>query len=52
MNKLKEEKLKIYDAAELVGWERKEPVRAIKVPSPPTRPSKTTKLVKNDLDIY
>ena len=52
MNKLKEEKPKNCDAAELVGWERKEPVRAIKVPSPPTRPSKTTKLVKNDLDIY
>jgi len=52
MNKLKEEKPENYDAAELVGWEQKEPVRATGVPTPPTRPSKTTTLVKNDLDIY
>jgi len=52
MNKLKEEKPENYDAAELVGWELQSPKRAPSVPTPPTRPSKTTTLVKNDLDIY
>ena len=52
MNKLKEEKPKNYDATEVGGREWKEPVRATGVPTPPTRPSKTTTLVKNDLDIY
>jgi len=52
MNKLKEKKPKNYDATELVGREFQSPYQAPFIPAPPTRPLKTTTLVKNDLDIY
>jgi hypothetical protein len=52
MNKLKEKKPKNYDATELLGREFQSPYQAFFIPAPPARPSKTTTLVKNDLDIY
>jgi hypothetical protein len=41
MNKLKEEKLKNYDAAEVVGRELQSPYRAPSIPAPPAQPKKT-----------
>jgi hypothetical protein len=52
MNKLKEEKTKNYDATDLVGREIQSPYQAPFIPAPSARQSKTTTLVKNDLDIY
>ena len=52
MNKLKEEKTKNYDATDLVGREIQSPYQAPFIPGPSARQSKTTTLVKNDLDIY
>ena len=52
MNKLKEEKPKNYDATELVKREYQSPYQAPFIPAPTAWPSKTTTLVKNDLDIY